>query len=349
MARPLRLNMPGGYYHVTSRGNERREIFSGDEEREKFLGYLPEWMTRYRLRLHAYVLMANHYHLLLETEEGNLSGAMQWLNTSYAQWYNRKHRRAGHLLQGRFTGILVDWPAWGLELSRYLHLNPVRVAHLGLGKDRRRQARRGVVPSASGQQVNERLQCLNGYRWSSYGAYVGSREKPEWLTCQSLWKRMGGARRQAARAYRKYVEQGVLEDVSLELWHNLKGQMVLGDEEFVNEVQQWLVGDRREQPGLATLIRRPGWEEVVRAVEKVKGERWEEFRDRQGDRSRDVVLWLARRYAGLKLAKLGILAGGLDYRSVGSALRYLEKAQKQNLQLRRFMSQAERQIKNNEI
>jgi REP element-mobilizing transposase RayT len=82
MARPLRLNLPGGYYHVTSRGNERKEIFSGDEEREKFLGFLPEWTTRYRLRLHGYVLMNNHYHLLVETEEEDLSGAMQWLNTS---------------------------------------------------------------------------------------------------------------------------------------------------------------------------------------------------------------------------------------------------------------------------
>ena len=192
MARPLRLNVPGGFYHVTSRGNERREIFSADEEREKFLGYFPEWTTRYRLRLHGYVLMSNHYHLLVETEEGNLSGAMQWLNTSYAQWYNRRHRRVGHLLQGRFQGILVDWPRWGLEVSRYLHLNPVRVARLGMGKARRRQARRGTVRPASARRVRERLLGLNGYRWSSYGAYVGSREKPDWLTCQTLWRQMGG-------------------------------------------------------------------------------------------------------------------------------------------------------------
>jgi REP element-mobilizing transposase RayT len=349
MTRPLRLNVPGGFYHVTSRGNERKEIFAGEEEREKFVGYWPEWITRYRLRLHGYVLMANHYHLLVETAEGNLSRAMQWLNTSYAQWYNRKHQRVGHLWQGRFQGILVDWPAWGLELSRYLHLNPVRVSRLGLGKGRRRQAGRGVVGSATARQVEERMQCLNGYRWSSYGAYVGSREKPDWLTCQDLWQRMGGSRRQAARAYRKYVEQGLREDVSLELWRNLKGQLVLGDEEFVTEVQEWLAGDRREQPGLAALTRRPAWGEVLQVVEALQGERWQEFRDRQGDRTRDVVLWLARRYAGLKLGELGALAGGLDYRSVGSALRYLEEAQKRDPQLRRFVSQAEKIIKNKEI
>ena len=349
MARPLRLNLPGGFYHVTSRGNERKEIFAGEEELEKFVGYLPEWITRYRLRLHGYVMMANHYHLLVETEEGNLSRAMQWLNTSYAQWYNRKHQRVGHLLQGRFQGILVDWPAWGLELSRYLHLNPVRVSRPGLGKGRRGQARRGGVRSASALQVEERWQCLNAYRWSSYGAYVGSCEKPDWLTCQDLWQRIGGSRRPAARAYRKYVEQGLLEDVPLEPWQNLKGQMVLGDEEFVTQVQEWLAGDRREQPGLAALTLRPGWEEVLGVVEGLKGERWEEFRDRQGDRTRDVVLWLARRYAGLKLAELGALAGGLDYRSVGSALRYLEEAQKQDPRLRRFVRQAEKRLKNKEI
>lgn len=293
--------------------------------------------------------MDNHYHLLVESEEGDLSRAMQWLNAGYAEWYNRKYRRVGHLLQGRFKGILVDWPAWGLELSRYVHLNPVRIARLGLGKERRRQSGRGVAASSSLEEVRERLRYLNGYRWSSYGAYAGKVEKPEWLTCQSLWKQMGGSKRQAMRAYRKYVEQGAAEDASAEIWQNLKGQLVLGDEALLSEVQEWLEGDRREQSALEALSQRPSWEEVVQAVERVKGKRWKEFRDRQGDRSRDVVLWLGRRHAGLKLAELGRLAGGLDYRSVHSALRYLEEAQKHNAQLRRLMSQAEREIKNKEI
>ena len=130
MARPLRIIFPGAWYHVTSRGQERRPIFLDDRDREHFLELLEVMVSRFRVRVHAYVLMDNHYHLLLETPEANLSRAIQWLNVSYAAWFNCRHRRSGHLTQGRFKAILVEQTAWALELSVYVHLNPVRVAGL---------------------------------------------------------------------------------------------------------------------------------------------------------------------------------------------------------------------------
>src|SRR6266498_2435192 len=133
MARPLRIEQAGGWYHITTRGNERRAIFRSDRDREHFLEVLAEMTRRFGVRLHAYVLMDNHYHLLLQLTEPNLSRAVQWLNVSYSIWFNRRHRRSGHLFQGRFKSVVLDPIQWGLELSRYVHLNPVRVGRMGLG------------------------------------------------------------------------------------------------------------------------------------------------------------------------------------------------------------------------
>src|SRR5687768_14349868 len=150
MARALRVEFPGAWYHVTARGNERRLIFRGERDRRHFLDLLGECCGRFNLRLHAYVLMPNHYHLIVETPGAALSRAMQWLNVSYAVWYNRRHRRCGHLFQGRFKAILLDRERWGGALSRYVHLNPIRVAQLGLGK--KDQAARRLGLSRGGTQ-----------------------------------------------------------------------------------------------------------------------------------------------------------------------------------------------------
>ena len=126
MARPLRVEYAGAYYHVMNRGNARDKIFYGDRDRERFLQYLAISAQRFSIIIHAYCLMTNHYHLLVETPEPNLSAAIQWLNVSYATYLNKKRRRSGHLFQGRFKSILVQADEWFKYLSRYIHLNPVR-------------------------------------------------------------------------------------------------------------------------------------------------------------------------------------------------------------------------------
>ena len=144
MARPLRIEIAGGWFHVTSRGNERRPIFRDDRDRLALLDRIGRMVREYRVCIHAYVFMHNHFHLFLETPEANLSRAMQWLNLSYTVYFNFRHRRCGHLFQGRFKSKVVDPIEWGLALTRYIHLNPVRVGRLALGKSDQAAVKAGL-------------------------------------------------------------------------------------------------------------------------------------------------------------------------------------------------------------
>ena len=154
MARPLRITYPGAFYHITSRGNERKEIFKSLADREKFLFYLESATRRYDAMIHVYCLMSNHYHLLLETPSGNLSQILRHVNGAYTTYFNTKRQRSGHLLQGRFKAILVDMDEYSKEHSRYIHLNPHRA---------------------------KMIDNLEQYRWSSYLDYIGTRKPPAWL------------------------------------------------------------------------------------------------------------------------------------------------------------------------
>jgi len=173
MARQLRHHYEGGWYHITTRGMGRREIFTDDRDREHFLELLEGMVGRYGVVLHAYVLMDNHYHLLIETPEGNASRALQWLNLSYAAWFNAKHGHCGPLFQARFKSVPVDGEgSWALACSVYIHLNPVRVKALGLDKEAR--TREKDLPGApSREEVAARLAKLRGHRWSSYSRLRG--------------------------------------------------------------------------------------------------------------------------------------------------------------------------------
>jgi len=185
MARPLRLQFPGGIYHVTARGNDRRPIFEDDDDCARFLMVLASSVARYHVLCRAYCLMGNHYHLLLETPEGNLSLAMRQLNGVYTQRFNRRHDRCGHLLQGRFGAQLVDGDAYLWEVCRYIVLNPVRA---------------GLV--AHPRQ----------WRWSSFCATAGETVTPGFLTLDWV-QTLGRAktRGEALDRYAAYVEAGIAE------------------------------------------------------------------------------------------------------------------------------------------
>lgn len=190
---------------MTARGNERRAIFRDDRDRLHFLELLGELPERFGTRLHGWVLMDNHFHLLLETPEANLSQTGQWLNVSYSVWFNRRHQRSGHLFQGRFGAVLVGGDSEWLEVARYVHLNPVRVARLGLSKQDQQLQKTAGARDPGARLVGERLRVLRDYRWSSYGAYVGLRACPAWLTRQPLLGASGGRtageQRKAFEAY----------------------------------------------------------------------------------------------------------------------------------------------------
>src|SRR6266568_8078418 len=155
MARPSRIEKAGGWYHVTGRGNERRPIYREDRDRQHFCQLLAQMVDRFAIVLHAYVLMDNHYHLILELTEPNLSRAIQWLNVSYSIWFNLRHRRSGHLFQGRFKSVAVSPEEWGLELSRYVHLNPIRTGKWGLSKSEQQRIGQGLAGAPDDRLVEE--------------------------------------------------------------------------------------------------------------------------------------------------------------------------------------------------
>ncbi len=220
---------PGGHYHVTARGNERGKIFGDDADRFHFLELLGDLGQRFGARLHADVLMDNHYHLLVETPEPNLSRAMQWCHASYSVWFNLRHRRSGHLFPGRFGADLVQDDAGWQQLARYVHLNPVRVARLGLDKSARAASHAGPIARPPAELVAQRLRTLREYRWSSYPGYAGYRQPLAWVWREPLGRLCGGNTDEQRRAaLREYTEgparQGVLEPP----WRQRVGGVVLG-------------------------------------------------------------------------------------------------------------------------
>ena len=345
MARPLRIERPGGRYHVTARGNERKAIYRVDGDRAHFLELLAQATEQLGIRVHAYVLMDNHYHLLIETPEANLSRALQWLNVSYSMWFNRRHNRVGHLLQGRFKAVIVEEDAGWQEVGRYVHLNPVRIAGLGLDKRQRAASKVGLAQKPKAQLVTERLRVLREFRWSSYRAYAGYCSGVGWLWRQPLDRLCGGRSEQERRAaLREYTEQAVRQGVLERPWDRLVAGLVLGTEAFARRLLQKARGNSREQPTLRKLGPRISWPQIIGALEQAKGESWAQFSQRHGDWGRDAALWLGRKRARYHLAELGELAGGLDYAAVGQAVSRFSKRVQAGGQLRRELTQIEKQL-----
>jgi REP element-mobilizing transposase RayT len=315
----------------------------------ELLSELPE---RYGSGIHAYVLMANHFHVLLETREANLSRVGQWLNVSYSVWFNRRHRRSGHLFQGRFGAVLIEDDAGFQEVGRYLHLNPVRVQGLQMDKGRRAAGRRvGLAQPPSAEVVARRLATLRQWKWSSYRAYAGYCAMPEWLTHAVLGQLCGGrTRRERQEAMRTYTEQAVREGLREAPWERVIGGVVLGTEAFAERMRACMgQGNRREQAGHKRMMRSVGWEQIVSAVEKVKGEGWETFRDRHGDWGRDAALWLGRRAGRMDLRELAQRMGGVDYSSAGTAVSRFTRRLVRDRKLAQVMASLIRQLSNAEM
>lgn len=207
MARQLRIEYAGALYHITSRGNAREAIYRNDEDRTEFLTLLNNTCNRFNWYCHAYCLMDNHYHLLIETNTSSLSKGMKYLNGTYTQFFNRSHKRVGHVYQGRFKGILVEKESYLLELSRYIVLNPVRARMVRTAKD---------------------------WHWSSYRATAGISVAHSCLTTDWLLACFCKQGKRAQQAYQEFIQQGKNQRSP---WENLKNQIYLGSSEFVEEMQ----------------------------------------------------------------------------------------------------------------
>jgi len=327
MARPLRIDLKNGWYHVANRGQNRDPIYLDNRDRQHFVELLPEMIERYSVEIHNYVLMSNHYHLLVRTPEANLSAAIQWLNVAYSIWWNRRHQRSGHVFQGRFKAVLVESGEWLLVCSLYLHLNPVAIQPLGLSKVEKGAESKGLKKPEK-QMLLKRLESLRSYPWSSYAAYAGYRAVPEWLSTEDLWSQVGGA-----AGYRRRVEERLMQGEMEPLWSKIKWGLVLGGERFAQEARQG-IKVARESTGRKGLRRQVRWQEIVEAVEGERGEKWEEFAQRHGDSGLALTLYVARRCTGLTLGELGIAAGGMDYAAVAAAVRRFERRLTRNRTLR---------------
>jgi hypothetical protein len=267
--------------------------------------------------------MDNHYHLLLELRDRHLSRAMQWLNLSYTAWFNFRHDRSGHLFQGRFKSVLFDDRSAGLELSRYVHLNPVRMAALKADKGHRAGARQGLGPPPDRAIVAARLERLRQYRWSSYRAFIGASACPPWLSTALVSRLKGPSAEEQRQQYRRYVEEAAREGTDTTgVWKELKEGALLGGARFLARVRRYAKGDRQEQRAAQRLqANRCAWPEVIAAAEKVQGAPWLQWRDRYGDRMRDLVMYLGRRQGGLMLKELAIKCGLRNYATVAMALK----------------------------
>jgi hypothetical protein len=281
--------------------------------------------------------MDNHYHLLISTPQANASRAVQWLNVSYSVWWNLRQGRSGHVFGGRFKAIVVQGSGWALPLSQYIHFNPVAIKGLGMSKaEKKAEALGGNAPTA--EMAARRLQILRSYRWSSYRAYAGYEVRPSWLDSEVILRRVRGG----SAGYRKQTERRLCGATGESVWSSLKWGAVLGNERFAVAVREGMQL-HRETAGRRVLRRRRTFEEVVRIVEQMKGERWDDFRDRRGDMGRDLALWTARRCCGLTLGELGRKAGNMDYSAVSMAIRRFESRARQDKILQNLKCQAMKQ------
>lgn len=210
MARPLRIEFPGANYHLTARGNAQADIYLNDKDRLTFLDLIGQVCERFNWCCHAYCLMTNHYHLLIETGDANLSKGMRHLNGIYTQIFNRTYRRVGHVFQGRYKAILVDKDTYLLEAVRYVLLNPVRAQ----------------MTKTAGQ-----------YHWSSYRAMIDKTTPPDWLGRDWILSQFAGHRKIAQQKFIQFIKAGKGQ---AGLWENLRNQIYLGDEQFIKKSQRYI-------------------------------------------------------------------------------------------------------------
>ncbi len=304
MARPLRVELAGGLYHVMSRGNERRPIVRDDADRQRRLDWLQRTVETYNWRLHAFVLLTNHEHLFLETPEPNLSAGMHLLNGSYTGYFNVRHRRVGHLFQGRFKAHLIEEEGYFTEISRYIHLNPVR-------------ARLVSKPEQ--------------WKWSSYAGYRGSKTALGWVTYDRVLGEFGGLGAEARRRYCRFVEAGI-EDPPASPWKNAVGGFLVGSESFAMRVRRLLDGRQAdpEVPQVRALRRRPGLDRIVAVVAEHFGcgrEEWSSGR-RSDALGRAAAAYLARCRFGYSLVETAKALGYRGHSGVGTAVARVEAAGK---------------------
>lgn len=308
MARALRIEFEDAIYHVCARGNAQGEIFRAEADRTRFVQLLEQSAQRFAGAVFCFVLMDNHFHLLVQTSRPNLSRWMHWLIVSYSVYFNRRHRRSGHLFQGRYKSFLVENGEYLLALSRYIHLNPVRGLQLGRGTPVARRSR------------------LRNFKWSSYRGYAGLSQPFPFLNESMLLDELDGSNKAATRSYyRRFVEEGLLSKID-NPFEVVQWQAALGSERFLRKIRDHVKGlhkQRREFVSVRKAMQSAKPKVILNRVAqkfKVTPTRLASGSER-GLKARNVAMWMVWENCELTLAEIGKLFGGLDYSAVAQRIR----------------------------
>ncbi len=329
MARPLRIQYPGAVYHVTCRGNEQKDIFKDDADRKRFLHSLAQSLTIYTVKLSSYILMSNHFHLLIETPLGNLGEFMRHFNITYTGYYNRRHKRVGHLYQGRYKSILVDKDAYLAVLSRYIHLNPVRIQPMEKAP------------------LKEKVKRLINYPWSSLPGYLNKRKQQPFIDYAMVLGEYGGDTDRARCEYKKTLLAEIGQ--GSEIKERVIGQSILGGEEFVAWVKaKFIEGAKdRERPSVKAIHQYCSKNAILQAIKRETGKEIEAIRAEKGA-LRQIVMEVLYREGGLKGPEIGRIFE-LDYGSVSQERKRLREKLRKDRRLRALMSRIESRLSTSEI
>jgi len=297
MSRPLRISYKNAFYHITSRGHRKEKIFYDDKDKRIFIRKLDETFQKYTITCYAYCLMDNHYHLFFKTTKPNISQALHYLNTSYANWFHIRYQLTGSVFQGRFKSILVDADHYALVLSAYIHLNPLRA---------------GIADN------------LEDYPWSSYLDYVNLRKPSiDHLDTSLVLNFFSPDYQLASREYQEYILQNQnLEDPLKQTYHNI----ALGDDDFLQKIKVKIENQKssREIP-ITNLTSSYNPKEIIEKVCALNQIKHEKLMSKErGNIYRSLTLYLIKEYTPLKLTEIGELFA-MDYSAVSQAVKRFEQ------------------------
>ena len=287
MTRPWRIQYKGAIYHIMSRGVGRGKIFLDNDDYSRFLEYVEKAREKFNLDIFAFILMGNHYHLFLRTNEPNLSRIMQWIQTSYSVYYNHKHNRSGHFFQGRYKSIIVGEESYWISLSMYIHLNPVRA---------------GIVKEPG------------KYKWSSYHDYVNSKKVHEWLFSEAVLEDFGTNKQESRKEYRKLLME--VSGKEKEILEEVRYGLILGSDKFVEWVQKKFidrVGKKDVELPQKKMISDNGIiERVINEIVytyKIEKSALLQRKRRIPVEARDVSMYILKMHTGLKNIEIGEVFG----------------------------------------
>lgn len=320
MGRAWRIEYEGAFYHILSRGNERKDIFLDDKDRRMFLNVIGEMSERFEISIFAYVLMTNHYHILIRTQRANLSKAMQWLGVTYTRRFNNRHSRSGHLFEGRFKSIIVQNDAYMMQLSCYIHRNPLRA---------------GIIKS------------LSDYKWSSYRAYAYGRAAPDWLSTELILDQFPSSERH--KSYHEKVQKYSKEEKRL--WEDFRHGTFLGSKKFVEKIRKQYLPQKPhpEIPGQRKLAKTINTDDIIDMVKNAFNcdiDRLEKSNRIYGaDKDdRDLIIYFIWKTGMLTNEKIGALFG-LTYSSVSHSVRSVKTRLKKDSVLEAKIKQLNSQFK----